>query len=217
MLPRRDQLLYRLADTDAVSSGPLTYDKKAHTVEAVISKGSPVARLYGTEVLRISPDAIDLSRLGEGGIPLLDHHSQAGIDQILGRVTYAWIERGALMGRIKFNQTEQGKKAEGMVARGELTGVSAGYRVDTWEIADADGNVLDPDKDRVRWDDDLTFTATRWQLFEASLVGVPADAVASVRSLAGKDKLSDIIARVGARHRMAMRARLLSRMATRDE
>jgi phage head maturation protease len=201
--PDKHKLLYRLADTDAVSSGPLTYDKKAHTVEAVISKGSPVARLYGTEVLRISPDAIDLSRLHEGGIPLLDHHSQAGIDQILGRVTDAWIERGALMGSIRFNQTEQGKKAEGMVSRGEISGVSAGYRVDSWLITDADGDVVE-ERD-IGWNDELTFTATRWQLFEASLVGVPADAVASVRSLGGgRDLIADVKARMLARYKMML-------------
>ena len=47
---------------------------------------------------------------------------------------------------------------------------SAGYRVDDWEITDADGKVLDPDKERINFDDDLTFTATRWHLYEASLV-----------------------------------------------
>jgi phage head maturation protease len=119
--------------------------------------------------------------LQEGGIPLLDHHSQAGINSMLGRLTDAWIERGALIGRFKFNATLEGKKAEGMVARGEITGISAGYRVDEWLITDQDGDVVD--ERNTRWDDDLTFTATRWQLFEASLVSVPADGAAMIRSM----------------------------------
>jgi hypothetical protein len=61
-----------------------------------------------------------------------------------------------------------------MVARGEITGVGAGYRVEQWLITDEDGGIVD--EKSVRWDDDLTFTATRWQLLEASLVGVPAPA-----------------------------------------
>ena len=65
-----------------------------------------------------------------------------------------------------------------MVSRGEISGISAqGYRVDEWEVKDADGNVIDPN--RLRWDDnsdDLTFTATRWELLEVSLVTIPADA-----------------------------------------
>src|ERR1700726_301951 len=60
-------------------------------------------------------DAVDLSRLHEGGIPLLDHHLQTGINSMLGRLTDAWFERGAQIGRFKFNQTPEGKKAEGMV------------------------------------------------------------------------------------------------------
>jgi len=203
MLPSRDKLIYRLADTKGSSGGPLTYNKSDHSVEAVISRGSPVVRPYGIEVLRISRDAVDLSRVQQGGVPFLDHHSQAGIDQVLGRIGNAWIDRGALMGRITFAQTEQGKKAEGMVARGEITGISAGYRVDEWMITDADGDVVD-ERD-VRWDDDLTFTATRWQLFEASLVGVPADGASMIRSLGGRNELADIKARMLARHRMMLR------------
>lgn len=176
-------------DTRFADIAPSSYDKKSHTFDAVISMGSAVKRFYGTEVLRISPEAVDLTRMQSGGIPLLDHHQQSGLDSILGRTTETWFKRGALMGRFKFAQTDQGQKAEGMVARGEIAGISAGYRVEEWTITDADGEVLDPDQDRMRWDEDLTFTATRWQLFEASLVGVPADGTAMVRSLgSGRDR-----------------------------
>jgi phage head maturation protease len=178
-LPRREQILHRLADTE--TAGPVSYSAANHTVDAVISMGSAVKRPYGTEVLRISPDAVDLSRLREGGIPLLDHHKQDGINSMLGKLVSARFERGALVGTFKFNATREGKKAEGMVARGEIAGVSAGYRVDQWLITDEDGDVVE--ERSTRWDDDLTFTATRWQLFEASLVGVPADGAAMVRSM----------------------------------
>jgi phage head maturation protease len=205
MVPRPDQLLHRFADDDAISAGPVSYDRRQHTFEAVISMGSPVRRAYGIEVLHISPDAVDLSRLREGGIPLLDHHQQTGIDSILGRLTDTWFERGVLVGKFKFSATPEGQKAEGMVSRGEITGISAGYRVDQWLITDADGDVVD--EASVRWDEDLTFTATRWQLFETSLVGVPADGAAAVRSLGGYDsKLTNVKAR------MACRARMVARM-----
>jgi HK97 family phage prohead protease len=204
MLPSRDKLLRRFADV--MSGVPATYNQKDHTVEAVLSTGAAVQRAYGTEILRISPQAVDLSRMEQAGIPFLDHHQQGGIDQILGRITDAWIERSVLMGRIKFNQTEQGKKAEGMIARGEVTGVSAGYRVEKWEITDTDGDVVD--ERNVRWNDDLTFTATRWQLFEASLVGVPADGEALVRGMPlGTEylDLESVRARMRIRHRMLRR------------
>jgi phage head maturation protease len=200
MIPRPDQILHRLADTE-MSGGPISYDRDAGTVEAIISMGSPVNRPYGTEVLRIAPDAVDLTRLREGGIPLLDHHKQTGIDAMLGRLVDAWFERGALVGRFAFNKTPEGQKAEGMVARGEIAGVSAGYRVDQWLITNDDGDVVD--ERNVRWDDNLTFTATRWQLFECSLVGVPADAASSIRSLGGYNPvIADVVARMQARQRM---------------
>lgn len=209
-LPRPHQVQHRYSASDAKALGPLSYNKSDHSVEAVISMGSPVKRVYGTEVLRISPQAVDLTRMASGGIPLLDHHSQAGIDSMLGKLTDAWFERGALVGRFRFNQTPEGKKAEGMVARGELSGVSAGYTVNEWQITDADGDVVD-ERD-VRWDDELTFTATRWMLFEASLVSVPADAASSIRSLGGRDPvIADIRARMLARERMSIRARMVDR------
>jgi len=208
MLPSSDQLLHRLAETKTIAVGATSYNKRQHTVEAVISTGSPVKRAYGTEMLRISPQAVDLSRLEQGGIPLLDHHNQGGIDQVLGRLVDAWFDSGALLGTFKFAQTKQGQKAEGMIARGEITGVSAGYRVDQWVVTDADGDIVD-ERD-VRWDDNLTFTATRWQLFEASLVGVPADGMSMIRSLADRNDLTSVHARMRARHNIVLRnARIL--------
>jgi phage head maturation protease len=213
MLPRPDKMLHRLASADPLAGAPRSYNQNDHTVEAVISMGSPVERPYGTEVLRIAPDAVDLSRLHEGGIPLLDHHLQTGINSMLGRLTDAWFERGTLIGRFKFNQTPEGKKAEGMVARGEVTGISAGYRVEQWLITHDDGDIVD--EKNVRWDDELTFTATRWQLFEASLVGVPADGTAMVRAMwLGSSEIDNIRARMAARQRMVRRHMRMLRATT---
>ena len=168
-----------------MNASPASYDAKARTVETVISSGSPVNRFYGTEELEISRAAVDLSRLGSVGVPVLDSHQQIGISNSIGKLSSAWIEKGSLIGQIKFHATPEGRKAEGMISRGEIGGVSAGYTVSRWEISDEDGTVLDPDKDKIRWDDELTYTATRWMLHEVSLVSVPADATASIRSLSG--------------------------------
>ena len=202
-LPRRDQMLHRFADADT-SAAPISYDAMAHTFDATISMGSPVKRAYGTEVLRISPQAVDLTRITQGGIPLLDHHKQDGIDSMLGKLVSARFERGALVGTFKLNKTEQGQKAEGMISRGEISGLSAGYRVDQWQITDDDGDTVD--ENSIRWDDDLSFTATRWQLFEASLVGVPADASAAIRSLSSGVKIVENI-----RTKMRMRQLMVRR------
>jgi phage head maturation protease len=124
----------------------------------------------------------------------------------LGRVLRAWFPGdGSLMGRLAFNATTEGRKAEGMVARGKISGISCGYRVDEWQASDANGDIVDPD--RANWDDDLIFEAVRWQLLECSLVSVGADAGAMIRSLSsGNDEINNI------RTRMQVRQRMLDRM-----
>jgi phage head maturation protease len=200
-------------------TAPSSYSSQNHTVDAVISMGSPVVRFYGTEKLRISPDAVIADRVGSSGIPVLDSHQQTGISNALGRITKVWF-RNALMGTIAFNDTPEGRKAEGMVARGEIAGISAGYTVREWEITDAKGNVLDPEVQRINFDDDLTFTATRWELLECSLVSVPADSAAMVRSLGGGSDhrriIADVQARMLARHRISVRQNMYDERSALD-
>jgi hypothetical protein len=195
--------------------GPVSYDPTTRSVDAVLSAGSEVARFYGRERLRIDEDSIDLSRVP---IPLLDSHNQSSITNAPGRVTSTWFtdQQGepALAGRLVLNDTPEGRRAEAMIARCEFNSVSIGYIVDTWEIADADGRIIDD----VRWDDsDLVYTATRWQLVEASLVSVPADGSASIRtfvrtfapggSLNGPGFDVDALVRMQVRTRARMRMR----------
>jgi phage head maturation protease len=70
-----------------------------------------------------------------------------------------------------------------MISRGELNGVSIGYRVSDWESSDTEGNIIDPNVDHLRWsDDDLVFAASRWELLEISLCCVPSDDAAGIRA-----------------------------------
>jgi hypothetical protein len=67
-------------------------------------------------------------------------------------------------------------RAEGMVKRGELGGISVGYKV-----RDAKGKVIDPDS--VAWGgEDSTFVEKQWELLEVSLCAVPADAASGFRN-----------------------------------
>jgi hypothetical protein len=206
LVDRREQ---RFADA------PSSYDPELRSVDAVLSMGSPVTRFYGTEKLRIDARAVDLSRVSNGGIPVLDSHNQSSITNALGKISRAWFadhggER-ALMGTLTFNATAQGRRAQGMIRRNEVTSVSVGYIVDEWEITDEDGRVID--QDHVRWDDvNLNFEATKWRLLEASLVCVPADSLASIRSLGGSERHADRIARMLTRERMHARQMAQSRL-----
>jgi phage head maturation protease len=208
-LPPTGQTATRFADTK-----PSSFDAATRSVDAVLSCGSPVARIFGIERLQISPEAVDLSRMKGGSmIPLLDSHQAGSIGNALGRVTKTWFARGALMGTLLFNKTPIGSLAMGMVSRGEIAGISCGYCVRDWEIKDSDGRAIDPDVERIRWDDDaLVFTATRWALHECSLVNIPADPLSGVRSLGtGLDRATsigisnradDALVRMQARQRM---------------
>src|ERR1700722_16922124 len=124
-----------------------SYAEEERSALATVSAGSPVNRPWGTEILRIAPDAVNLGRLKNCGIPLLDTHQIVSIDTALGRVAHAWINNGALVVRIIFNETPLGEMAAGMVERGEIVGTSPGYHVEEWEITDKFDRVLDPEMD----------------------------------------------------------------------
>ncbi len=159
--------------TRAASFTPSTYNATARTVEAVFSAGTAVNRWYGTEALTISEEAIDLTRVAAGLCPLLNSHNQRDLDAVLGRVLDARIESGQLVGTFLFADTDAGRAAEGRVARGEVLGISVGYIVRTWTLTEST-------------DERDTWTATRWELLEVSLVAVPADPNAGVRSAPGE-------------------------------
>lgn len=156
-----EDALARFADT--------TYDSTARTIDIVISSGSRVRRWGIYEELAISPEAVDLARVTAGQVCLLDSHNQDSIDRVFGALETAWFENGLLMGRVRFAETEAGRRAEGMVSRGEVRGISAGYRVTRWAL-------LGLENDTEIW------RAEAWELYEASLVAVPADPAARTRS-----------------------------------
>jgi len=154
-----------------------SYNAENRTVEAVFSSGAEVRRWFGSEILEISADAVDLARVGSGLCPFLNAHNQYDIDAVIGRVLDARIEGDQLVGTIVFAETESGRLAEGMVQRGELVGISIGYSVREWTLTEQ-GDAGD------------TWTATSWELLEVSLVPVPADPSAGVRSAPGNTTTS---------------------------
>ena len=185
-----------------------SYDAKTHSVVAVLSTGAPVKREYGTEVLTISPSAIDLSRAKSGLVPIIDSHKIEGINNVLGRVTDIWFEKGKLVGRLTFDSSDAGRNAEGLVSRGTIRGVSIGYSVSSWIVTDSDsGDVVD--SSRLRWDGEYTFTANRFSIMELSLVSVPADPLAMIRSVSTRimdPTVRAILARMHARYSIASRS-----------
>ena len=153
----------------AVSFTPGTYDAASRTVEAILATTSPVRRMGYVEVLAITPEAVDLSRVIAGQCPLLDSHDTTSIDAILGRLESARIENEQVIVRIRFAESERGRAAEQAVAAGDVTGLSAGYTVLKWALV-ASENEID------------TWRAESWMLIEGTLCAVPADAATGFRS-----------------------------------
>ena len=158
---------------------PGSYDATAHTVEAVVATDAPIRRRGFREVLVMSAEAADLTRASVGGMPFLFNHNP---DHPIGTVASARIKDGKLVAKLRFAATPEGSKAEGQVARGELPNFSIGYSVLEYGQR--------PSTSRTD-----TERAVSWELFEISLVTIPADKAATVRSQKGThmDPEDDII------------------------
>jgi hypothetical protein len=196
-----------------VAVAPSSVDAETRSVSCIISTGAPVVRFYGIELLEISRAAIDTSRVVSGLCPVLDSHQAGSIGAALGIVTETWIKSGALWGRLQLNETPQGDLAFGMIRRGELNGVSAGYRVNRWRVKNDNGETIDAENTYWNDGDHLTFIAERWELLECSCVNIAADSGSGFRDEphANANTIEDIRARMGARQRMHDRMSLLYR------
>ncbi|KJV10753.1 hypothetical protein VZ95_02875 [Elstera litoralis] len=143
--------------------------------EAVMSTGAAVLRYdwgrdrFVSEVLDMSPKAVDIERMNAGA-SVLDSHRTSGLEAVFGNVVPGSVrlENGVLKARLRLDPQDARSRK---VVEGFVRGLSVGYTVSRWEIDEA----TDP----------VTVRATRWQPHEVSVVSVPADPAAMV-SLAGR-------------------------------
>lgn len=154
----------------AVSSfAPGTLDMEAGTVDVTLTTGAPVQRGGYVEVLAIAPENVEFA----SRLPLLDSHRQQSIADIKGSVSNIRFEPGAIVATLNISDSS----ALAAVARGDVTGVSVGYRVKKWSER------RDPKSGKpIR-------TAVFFEIVEASLVAVPADANATMRSYSVEDEI----------------------------
>jgi HK97 family phage major capsid protein len=151
--------------TEAKRELALEFDRAAvndeqRTVEFSFASETPVDRWYGREILDITKDAIDLTRLNGGGACLMDHDWR---DQV-GVVTKAWVDPTTKKARceVKFSRSARGKEIFDDIKDGIRRLVSVGYIVRKMVLQSVDGDVE-------------THRVTDWQPFEVSIVAVPAD------------------------------------------
>lgn len=150
-----------------LSFQPQTIDEDARTFWAVAATETPVARWYGSEILLVSSESVLPPRLN--GLPVLDSHDRSSVLNQLGRVVEWKIVARELLVKIELAEGERGQHALDLVKSGMLHKVSIGYRIHEYQETDArDGSAL--------------LTATLWEPYEVSLVSVPADPNATIRS-----------------------------------
>jgi len=147
--------------TRRATLAPKSLDREAGTVEVTLSTGAAVRRSGYVERLAVTREAVSLAPR----IPLLDSHRQGSIADIKGRVENVRFEAGRIVATLHISDPA----ALNAIERGDVTGVSIGYRVDAWRDTRSDNG------ERVR-------EAANWTLVEASLVAVPADPEALIRS-----------------------------------
>ncbi|WP_293795056.1 HK97 family phage prohead protease [uncultured Bosea sp.] len=165
-----DEMRTRLKAPDPRAiAAPSSYDAAARTVEAVVATDTPIKRFGVGEILVMSADAADLSRAAGGRMAFLLNHDP---DRPIGTVAKVNLKNGQLVALLRFADTDEGRKAEGQVARGELSQFSIGFRVNSWNQRHSNSAT-----DTIR--------AVDWELYEISLVAIPADKAAVVRSLKG--------------------------------
>ena len=146
-----------------------SYDPTTRTLDAVLATGIRVRRFWWSEELAMTSSAIDLTRVDRNQVRFLYNHNS---NEVIGVVERVQLVNGVLSARIRLAETARGDELAGMIQRGELTGISIGYQVRTWQLVE----VIDNDHE--------VWRASSWELLEASLVSVPADPNAGVRSAA---------------------------------
>lgn len=157
-----------------------TLDADARTVEATIYSGAKVPRFPIFDEphlleLAVSRAAVDLGRINRGVAPLLDSHSHAGVEAVLGRVEQARIEGGEVRARLRFSRRPEVDGVWQDVVDGILGAVSVGvvlHDVEELPRKGAEGQGADM----------RTFRATRWEVREVSVVPVGADPAARIEA-----------------------------------
>jgi len=153
---------------------PETVDMETRTFRVLVNSGEKVMR-YGWEglywlTLSMDPAHVRFDRLNTGAVPLMKDHASYSIDEQLGVVVSAQIEKGKLFAECRMAADET--KYLARLAEGTLRNVSPGVFV--YKLKD-----VTPEGASTK-----EFLAVDWEPYEISMVAVPADKNAQVLSLA---------------------------------
>lgn len=170
---------------DPAYFNPTTLNPETRTVDLVWSTGARVTRHemdWETWAVRKFHEELDLrgarlDRLNNGAPLLIEHSTRDGwdgrpLDGVIGVVERASVTGGEGIATVRFAEGERAAEIFGRVQRGELRSISVGYQVRKW-----DKTQRDEDGTQIR-------RAVDWEPYELSIVAIPADAGAQIRSMA---------------------------------
>lgn len=156
-----------------------TINEAERTVELVWSTGAAVRRFdynnwrYYSESLSMLPEHCKLGRLNNGA-PMLNTHQQWDLEDQIGVVERAWLDSGEGRALLRFSKRASVEDIWRDVVDEIIRNVSVGYIVHTYQITERDGHTPE-------------YLAVDWEPTEISLVPVPADAGAGIRSATRPD------------------------------
>lgn len=161
---------------------PETVNAENRTVEMTFTTSMPVRmwRFKGfyeveefNEILSMNPAHMRLDRMKKGA-PLLNNHRRYSFQDQIGVVERVWAEGEELRGSVRFSKKPEAEAIFQEVQDGIIRNGSIGYRVHKYNDESQEG-------DKVK-----TLRAVDWEPYEMSLVTIPADHNAGVRSQPGE-------------------------------
>lgn len=158
---------------------------QARTAEVTWSTGAGVTRFdWWTgeryiEELSLDPAHVRMGRM-QAGAPVLAAHNQRDLAAVVGVVERATLEGGAGAATVRFADDEESDKVFRKVQQGILRNISVGYIVHRYQKTDGANGALP------------VWRAIDWEPVEISIVAVPADAGAQVRSAMAEEQLAKV-------------------------
>ena len=129
-------------------------------IELAASSDIPYRRAFGYETLMHTEEAIDYSRVAAGSCPLLYNHNN---DEYIGIVESVRLDNGQLRAVVRLSKNSDfARQVSADILDGILRSISIGYEINEM----AEGQDIDGIPQ---------YIATRWTLYEVSVVTTPAD------------------------------------------
>lgn len=131
-------------------------------IEIAASSDVPYRRQFGYETLLHTKEAVDYERVAAGAVPLLYNHKN---DEYIGIVERVWLVPGQLRAVVRLSKnSDLARQIAADIKDGILKSISIGYEINEMREAEM-------------IDDVPQYVATKWTLYEISVVTTPADYV----------------------------------------